>query len=272
MFMDLHSYSFLVFVMVGSSFSSEWLSFILLIAYSVYDVLHLRTYLDLKYFIWYVFRFFFFFSSRRRHTRCALVTGVQTCALPICQRIRLASQIGSGLTGVLYVLDEPSIGLHQRDNDRLLTMLKRLRDLGNTVVVVEHDEDAIREADYVVDMGPGAGVHGGTVVASGTPEEVMRAPESLTGQYLSGFRQIPVPTQRRKARKGRYLTLKGATGNNLKNVHLIIPLGTFTCVTGVSAGGKSHLVIETLWKALHRALHHDRAKATPLQALAGHDH
>ncbi len=118
------------------------------------------------------------------------------------QRIRLASQIGSGLTGVLYVLDEPSIGLHQRDNDRLLTMLKRLRDLGNTVIVVEHDEDAIREADYVVDMGPGAGVHGGTVVACGTPEEVMRAPESLTGQYLSGFRQIAIPKQRRKARKG----------------------------------------------------------------------
>jgi len=187
------------------------------------------------------------------------------------QRIRLASQIGSGLTGVLYVLDEPSIGLHQRDNDRLLTMLKRLRDLGNTVIVVEHDEDAIREADYVVDMGPGAGVHGGTVVACGTPEEVMRAPESLTGQYLSGFRQIPIPKQRRKARKGRFLTLKGATGNNLKNVDVAIPLGTFTCVTGVSGGGKSTLVIETLWKALARRLHNAREHAGPFDTLEGLD-
>jgi len=187
------------------------------------------------------------------------------------QRIRLASQIGSGLTGVLYVLDEPSIGLHQRDNDRLMTMLKRLRDLGNTVVVVEHDEDAIREADYVVDMGPGAGVHGGTVVASGTPEEIMRAPESLTGQYLSGFRQIPVPKQRRKAKKGRFLTLKGATGNNLKNVDVSIPLGTFTCVTGVSGGGKSTLVIETLWKALARRLHNAREHAGPFESLEGLD-
>ncbi|EDP66310.1 Excinuclease ABC, A subunit [alpha proteobacterium BAL199] len=187
------------------------------------------------------------------------------------QRIRLASQIGSGLTGVLYVLDEPSIGLHQRDNDRLLTMLKRLRDLGNTVIVVEHDEDAIREADYVIDMGPGAGVHGGAVVASGTPEDVMRAPESLTGQYLSGFRQIAVPKQRRKAKKGRVLTLKGATGNNLKDVSVTIPLGTFTCVTGVSGGGKSTLVIETLWKALARRLHNAREHAAPFESLDGLD-
>ncbi|MEQ8867041.1 MAG: excinuclease ABC subunit UvrA [Thalassobaculum sp.] len=187
------------------------------------------------------------------------------------QRIRLASQIGSGLTGVLYVLDEPSIGLHQRDNDRLLTMLKRLRDLGNTVIVVEHDEDAIREADYVIDMGPGAGVHGGAVVASGTPEDVMRAPESLTGQYLSGFRQIAIPKQRRKAKKGRVLTLTGATGNNLKDVSVTIPLGTFTCVTGVSGGGKSTLVIETLWKALARRLHNAREHAAPFETLDGLD-
>ena len=187
------------------------------------------------------------------------------------QRIRLASQIGSGLTGVLYVLDEPSIGLHQRDNDRLLATLKRLRDLGNTVIVVEHDEDAIREADYVIDMGPGAGVHGGTVVASGTPEEIMHSPESLTGQYLSGFRQIAVPQQRRKARKGRFLTVKGATGNNLKNVDLTIPLGTFTCVTGVSGGGKSTLVIETLWKALARRLHNAREHSAPFESIDGLD-
>ncbi|NQW10896.1 MAG: excinuclease ABC subunit UvrA, partial [Alphaproteobacteria bacterium] len=185
------------------------------------------------------------------------------------QRIRLASQIGSGLTGVLYVLDEPSIGLHQRDNERLLVMLKRLRDLGNTVIMVEHDEDAIRAAEYVVDMGPGAGVHGGTVVASGTPEEIMRAPESLTGQYLSGFRQIPIPTQRRKAKSGRVLTLKGARGNNLKSVDLTIPLGTFTCVTGVSGGGKSTLIVETLWKALARRLHNAREHPAPFDSLDG---
>ena len=185
------------------------------------------------------------------------------------QRIRLASQIGSGLTGVLYVLDEPSIGLHQRDNERLLVTLKRLRDLGNTVIVVEHDEDAIREAEYVVDMGPGAGVHGGTVVASGTPEEVMRAPESLTGQYLSGFRQIPIPAKRRKAKSGRVLSLKGACGNNLKRVDLTIPLGTFTCVTGVSGGGKSTLIVETLWKALARRLHNAREHPAPFDSLDG---
>ena len=180
------------------------------------------------------------------------------------QRIRLASQIGSGLTGVLYVLDEPSIGLHQRDNERLLATLTRLRDLGNTVIVVEHDEDAIRTADYVVDMGPAAGVHGGQVVAVGRPEEVMAAPESLTGQYLTGMKQIPVPTSRRTG-DGRALTVKGARGNNLKNVDATFPLGVFTCVTGVSGGGKSSLVIDTLYKSLARRVMGARA------APASHD-
>ncbi|MDX1738941.1 MAG: excinuclease ABC subunit UvrA, partial [Alphaproteobacteria bacterium] len=165
------------------------------------------------------------------------------------QRIRLASQIGSGLTGVLYVLDEPSIGLHQRDNDRLLETLKRLRDLGNTVIVVEHDEDAIRAADYLVDMGPGAGVHGGTVVAAGSPEQVLQSPDSLTGQYLTGIKQVPIPAKRRKAKNNKKLSLVGARSNNLKNVTAEFPIGTFTCVTGVSGSGKSTLTLETLWKA-----------------------
>jgi excinuclease ABC subunit A len=169
------------------------------------------------------------------------------------QRIRLASQIGSGLTGVLYVLDEPSIGLHQRDNHRLLDTLRRLRDLGNTVIVVEHDEDAIRTADYVVDMGPGAGVHGGSIVAQGTPEQVMRDPVSLTGQYLVGLRQIAIPEKRREG-NGKFLTVKGARGNNLRNVTASVPLGTFCCITGVSGGGKSTLIIETLYKAAARRL------------------
>ncbi|HWJ86755.1 MAG TPA: excinuclease ABC subunit UvrA, partial [Pelagibacterium sp.] len=153
------------------------------------------------------------------------------------QRIRLASQIGSGLTGVLYVLDEPSIGLHQRDNARLLDTLRRLRDLGNTVIVVEHDEDAILTADHVVDIGPGAGVHGGHIVAEGTPQDILADPDSLTGQYLSGRMGIPVPPERRKAKKGRQLSLRGATGNNLKNVSVDIPLGMFVAITGVSGGG-----------------------------------
>ena len=170
------------------------------------------------------------------------------------QRIRLASQIGSGLTGVLYVLDEPSIGLHQRDNERLIATLKHLRDLGNTVIVVEHDEDAILHADYVVDIGPGAGIHGGEVVASGTPEEVMRAPESLTGQYLTGMLQIPVPETDRALRTDRMIRVIGARANNLKNVTAEIPIGSFTCVTGVSGGGKSTLVIDTLHKAVARRL------------------
>ena len=171
------------------------------------------------------------------------------------QRIRLASQIGSGLTGVLYVLDEPSIGLHQRDNARLLATLERLRGLGNTVIVVEHDEGAILRADHVVDMGPGAGVHGGAVVARGTPAEIMAATESITGQYLTGFRQIPVPDGRRPGKAGRTLSVVGARANNLADITVDFPLGTFTCITGVSGGGKSTLVIETLYRALARRLH-----------------
>lgn len=177
------------------------------------------------------------------------------------QRIRLASQIGSGLTGVLYVLDEPSIGLHQRDNNRLLETLKNLRDLGNTVIVVEHDEDAIRSADHVVDMGPGAGVHGGYVVAEGLPSDIMNHPDSLTGQYLVGVKQIPVPDKRRPLRKTRQIVLEGARANNLKDVSVHLPLGTFTCVTGVSGGGKSTLIIDTLYKALAR--HLNKARVVP---------
>ncbi len=174
------------------------------------------------------------------------------------QRIRLASQIGSGLTGVLYVLDEPSIGLHQRDNARLLEMLKRLRDLGNTVVVVEHDEDAIRTADYLVDIGPGAGIHGGKVVAHGTPAEVMANPNSLTGQYLTGVREVPLPVSRRKIKRGHQITVKGARSHNLKNITANFPLSTMTCITGVSGGGKSSLVIDTLYKGLSRKLNNAR--------------
>jgi excinuclease ABC subunit A len=170
------------------------------------------------------------------------------------QRIRLASQIGSGLTGVLYVLDEPSIGLHQRDNARLLETLKSLRDMGNSVLVVEHDEEAILTADHVVDMGPGAGIHGGEVVAEGTPDEVMASPQSLTGQYLTGFKQIPSPKARRKPTRGRRLSVLGARANNLKNITVDIPLGLFTCITGVSGGGKSTFLIETLYRAVARKL------------------
>jgi len=184
------------------------------------------------------------------------------------QRIRLASQIGSGLTGVLYVLDEPSIGLHQRDNDRLLTTLKRLRDIGNSVIVVEHDEDAIRTADYLIDMGPGAGVHGGTVIAEGTPAQVMANPDSITGQYLTGKRKIEVPKKRRKG-SGKALRVVNARGNNLKNVSADFPLGTFTCVAGVSGGGKSTLVIETLYKAIARRLNGAREHAAPHDRIDG---
>ena len=178
------------------------------------------------------------------------------------QRIRLASQIGSGLSGVLYVLDEPSIGLHQKDNDRLLVTLRRLRDLGNTVIVVEHDEDAIRTADHVVDMGPGAGVHGGAIVAQGTLQDILDCETSLTGDYLSGRRSVPIPAKRRKG-NGKKLTIKGARANNLKDVTASIPLGTFTCVTGVSGSGKSSFTIDTLYAASARALNGARM-------LAGH--
>ncbi len=174
------------------------------------------------------------------------------------QRIRLASQIGSGLTGVLYVLDEPSIGLHQRDNARLLETLKHLRDLGNTVIVVEHDEDAILTADHVVDIGKGAGIHGGKIVAEGTPQQVMQSTESLTGQYLTGMMQVPLPPERRPTELERRLSIVGARENNLKNVTADIPLSTFTCVTGVSGGGKSTLLIDTLYKAAARKLNNSR--------------
>ena len=185
------------------------------------------------------------------------------------QRIRLASQIGSGLTGVLYVLDEPSIGLHQRDNERLLETLRRLRDLGNTVIVVEHDEDAIRTADYVVDVGPGAGTHGGHIVAEGTPAEVIANPASLTGQYLSGVRAIPLPAERREPTPGRDLKVIGARGNNLKNVTARVPLGLFTCVTGVSGGGKSTLVVDTLYKAVARQLNDASEHPAPFDRIEG---
>ncbi len=185
------------------------------------------------------------------------------------QRIRLASQIGSGLTGVLYVLDEPSIGLHQRDNNRLLETLKRLRDLGNTVLVVEHDEDAIRTADYLIDMGPGAGTHGGDIIAAGTPAEVMKHKDSITAQYLSGRRMIDVPGKRRPGKPKQFLELRGCTGNNLKNVDVKIPLGTLTCVTGVSGSGKSTLTLDTLFMALNRKLTGARDLPLPHKELKG---
>ena len=188
------------------------------------------------------------------------------------QRIRLASQIGSGLTGVLYVLDEPSIGLHQRDNERLLKTLIHLRDIGNTVIVVEHDEDAIMQADYVLDIGPGAGVNGGRIVAQGTPAEVMANPESLTGQYLTGVQQVPIPTTRRKWEKGRSIRVKNARANNLKNVDAEIPLGVFTCVTGVSGGGKSTLVVDTIYRALARKLMGSREPPLAHDDIKGVEH
>jgi len=187
------------------------------------------------------------------------------------QRIRLASQIGSGLTGVLYVLDEPSIGLHQRDNTRLLESLRGLRDLGNTVIVVEHDEEAILTADYVVDLGPAAGVHGGEVVASGTPAEIQANPKSLTGQYLSGARQIEIPSRRRKIDRKKQVSVIGATGNNLKNVTADFPLKVLTCVTGVSGGGKSTLTIETFYKAAARRLAKSQQVPAPHDRIEGLD-
>jgi excinuclease ABC subunit A len=185
------------------------------------------------------------------------------------QRIRLASQIGSGLTGVLYVLDEPSIGLHQRDNNRLLETLKRLRDLGNTVLVVEHDEDAIRMADHVIDMGPGAGTHGGNVVAEGTLKELLKSRNSLTAQYLNGEKEVPLPRTRRPGKPKQTIEIIGASGNNLQNVTAKIPLGTFTCVTGVSGSGKSSLTIDTLYRAASKILMKSSEQPLPYKQIKG---
>ncbi len=184
------------------------------------------------------------------------------------QRIRLATQVGSSLTGVLYVLDEPSIGLHQRDNARLLKTLKRLRDLRNTVLVVEHDEGTILAADYVIDMGPGAGVHGGEVVAHGTPQEIIKNPDSLTGKYLSRILSIPVPRVRRSLNK-RFITIIGARENNLKNIRVKIPLGLFICVTGVSGSGKSTLIIDTLYRALAQRLYRSKERPGEVKEIRG---
>ncbi len=188
------------------------------------------------------------------------------------QRIRLASQIGSGLTGVMYVLDEPSIGLHQRDNDRLIATLKHLRDIGNSVLVVEHDEDAIRTADYIVDMGPGAGVHGGAVIAEGSLEEIMKNEHSLTAQYLDGRRKIEVPKKRTPANPERQLVITNATGNNLKKATLTLPVGLMTCVTGVSGSGKSTLINDTLYPALSRHLYGSQTEPAPHDAIHGLEH
>jgi excinuclease ABC subunit A len=202
-------------------------------------------------------------------TYLTLARGSATLSGGESQRIRLASQIGSGLTGVLYVLDEPSIGLHQRDNERLLGTLRRLKNLGNTVLVVEHDEDAIRAADHLIDMGPEAGANGGHVVAQGTPAEVEANPKSITGDYLSGRKKIPIPNPRRPIQKNRVVKIIGATGNNLKNVTAAFPLGVFTCITGVSGGGKSTLVIDTLYKAISRRLMGSGEVPAPFEKLEG---
>ena len=185
------------------------------------------------------------------------------------QRIRLASQIGAGLVGVMYVLDEPSIGLHQRDNDRLLRTLFRLRDLGNTVIVVEHDEDAIRSADYVVDIGPGAGIHGGQIIAQGTPEQVAANEDSITGQFLAGKRAIAMPKKRTPFDPKRVLKIVGATGNNLQEVTVEIPLGLLTCITGVSGSGKSTLINRTLYPYLARELHDSSVEVAPVRDVVG---
>ena len=185
------------------------------------------------------------------------------------QRIRLASQIGSGLTGVLYVLDEPSIGLHQRDNERLLSTLKRLRDLGNTVIVVEHDEEAIIASDHVIDLGPAAGVNGGKVISEGDVKKIMKDKKSITGNYLSGRMKIEVPELRRKALNGKFIKIVGATGNNLKNVSCDIPIGTLTCITGVSGSGKSTLTINTLYKAVANTLNGSRNNPSKHKEIKG---
>jgi excinuclease ABC subunit A len=199
----------------------------------------------------------------------ALDRSAETLSGGESQRIRLASQIGSGLTGVMYVLDEPSIGLHQRDNDRLLATLQRLRDLGNSVIVVEHDQDAIEAADFVVDMGPGAGEHGGRIIASGPPHAIARHPESLTGQYLSGARTIPLPATRLAPRAEQWLEVIGASGNNLKHVDLRLPAGLLTCVTGVSGSGKSTLINDTLYRAVARHLYGSAAEPSPHEEIRG---
>ena len=184
------------------------------------------------------------------------------------QRIRLATQIGSGLTGVLYILDEPSIGLHQRDNEKLIATLKKLRDLGNAVIVVEHDEDTMYAADQIIDIGPGPGVHGGKVIAQGTAEQIKQIPESITGQYLSGKKQIPIPEKRRKS-NGRAIEVKGATQNNLKNINVKFPLGQFICVTGVSGSGKSTLVNDILYKALAKQINGSNEKPGAHKEIIG---
>lgn len=186
------------------------------------------------------------------------------------QRIRLATQIGSSLVGVLYILDEPSIGLHQRDNDKLIATLRRLRDLGNTLIVVEHDEDTMRAADHIVDVGPYAGIHGGEIICSGTVEDIIGCERSITGAYLSGRRKIPVPAERRKG-NGNFLTVKGARENNLKNITVSIPLGTFTCVTGVSGSGKSSLVNQILYKYLAAKLNRARTRPGAVDSIEGAD-
>ena len=201
----------------------------------------------------------------------SLVRSADTLSGGEAQRIRLASQIGSGLTGVMYVLDEPSIGLHQRDNERLLVTLRRLRDLGNSVIVVEHDEDAIRSADYVVDMGPGAGTHGGEIVAEGTPAEILANPKSLTGQYLSGKRGIAVPKKRRTIDAKKRVLIKGAKGNNLKNVDFSLPVGAMVCVAGVSGSGKSTLINETLFRAAAHHIYASQEEPAPFHSIEGLD-
>jgi excinuclease ABC subunit A len=202
----------------------------------------------------------------------SLARSAETLSGGEAQRIRLASQIGSGLTGVMYVLDEPSIGLHQRDNDRLLETLKHLRDLGNTVIVVEHDEDAIRLADFIIDMGPGAGVHGGYILVTGTPQEIIQHPDSITGQFLSGRRRIPLPTVREPANFQRMIEVIGARGNNLKRVHLKLPLGLLVCITGVSGSGKSTLINDTLCTAVMRELHGSTPEPAPFDDIKGLEH
>ena len=179
------------------------------------------------------------------------------------QRIRLASQIGSGLTGVLYVLDEPSIGLHQRDNKKLITALKKLRDLGNTVIVVEHDIETMENSDHIIDIGPEAGLNGGQIVADGTVQEIIKNQKSITGDYLSGKKYIPIPRKRRSAKNGRFIEISGASGNNLKKVNLKIPVGTFTCVTGVSGSGKSTLILHTLYNAFNLMLNKNKSRKVP---------